>query len=471
MKKRAPGCSFRVLGRARFWPCTPHSKRLFLCIINIVSYGFGNTRGQGPRLSIRPTGSSVFVLVRDVTHVQICEKSASFFEFLGHTWNMSKPVMTFVFQVLRNRLLRYMSKPVMTFVFKVLRIRLLRYILETCPTLWWRSCSKCYAIDCFGTYLKHVQTCDDVRVPSATQSTASVHAQTCDDVRVQSATHSTASVHTWNMSNPVMTFVFKVLRNRLLRYILDTCPNLWWRSCSKCYAIDCFGTCPNLWWRSCSKCYAFDCFGTYLKHVQPCDDVRVQSATQSTASVHTWNMSNPVMTFVCQVLRNRLLRCMPKPVMTFVFKKTTHSTASVHTWNMSNPVMTFVFKVLRNRLLRYILDTCQKLWWCSCSKCYAFDCFGTYLKHVLGRVCSASLWNDVYLVHNDEILMGTAWFRARATKDPKRWLFSGYFSGMKNYPVILGDYFIDHYKDPHYSQPGFNGSSVMCGWIFQVTPW
>ena len=121
----------------------------------------------------------------------------------------------------------------------------------TCPNLWWRSCSKCYAIDCFGTYLKHVQTCDDVHVQSATQSTA--------------------SGHTWNMSKPVMTFMFKVLRNRLLRYILETCPNLWWRSCSKCYAID--------------------CFGTYLKHVQTCDDVHVQSATQSTASVHTWSMS------------------------------------------------------------------------------------------------------------------------------------------------------------------------------------
>ena len=77
--------------------------------------------------------------------------------------------------------------------------------------------------------------------------------------------------HTWNMSKPVMTFVFKVLRNRLLRYILETCPNLWWRSCSKCHAID--------------------CFGTYLRHVQTCDDAHVQSATQSTAWVHTWNMS------------------------------------------------------------------------------------------------------------------------------------------------------------------------------------
>ena len=30
-----------------------------------------------------------------------------------------------------------------------------------------------------------------------------------------------------------------------------------------------------------------DCFGTYLTHVQTCDNVRVQSATEWTASVHT----------------------------------------------------------------------------------------------------------------------------------------------------------------------------------------
>ena len=59
---------------------------------------------------------------------------------------------------------------------------------------------------------------------------ASVHtlhmSKTCDDVRVQSATDWTASVHTLHMSRPVMTFVFRVLRNGLLRYIRYTCPNL-----------------------------------------------------------------------------------------------------------------------------------------------------------------------------------------------------------------------------------------------------
>ena len=36
-----------------------------------------------------------------------------------------------------------------------------------------------------------------------------------------------------------------------------------------------------------TKCYAIDCLGTYLTHVQTCNVTRVQSATQSTASVHT----------------------------------------------------------------------------------------------------------------------------------------------------------------------------------------
>ena len=57
-------------------------------------------------------------------------------------------------------------------------------------------------MDCFRTYF--------------------THAQTCDNVRLQSATQWTASVHTLHMHKPVITFVFKVLRNGLLRYILYT---------------------------------------------------------------------------------------------------------------------------------------------------------------------------------------------------------------------------------------------------------
>ena len=123
-------------------------------------------------------------------------------------------------------------------------------------------------LDCFGTYSTHAQPCDNGRVQSATAWTASVHslhmpkpvdtysthaqtcdnirvqsatcdnvrvqsatewtasAQTCDNVRVPSATEWTASVHTLHMPKPVITFVFKVLRHGLLRYILFTCPNL-----------------------------------------------------------------------------------------------------------------------------------------------------------------------------------------------------------------------------------------------------
>ena len=60
----------------------------------------------------------------------------------------------------------HMSKPVMQLVFKVLRSGLLRCILYTCPNLWCNSCSKCYGMDCFGTYFTHVQTCDVTRVHS-----------------------------------------------------------------------------------------------------------------------------------------------------------------------------------------------------------------------------------------------------------------------------------------------------------------
>ena len=85
-------------------------------------------------------------------------------------------------------------------------------------------------MDCFAAYFTHVQTCDNVRVQSATEWSASVHTlthvQTCDNVCVQSATEWTASLHTLHMSKPVITFVFKVLRNGLLRCILYTCPNL-----------------------------------------------------------------------------------------------------------------------------------------------------------------------------------------------------------------------------------------------------
>ena len=121
-----------------------------------------------------------------------------------------------------------------------------------------------------------------------------------------------APVHNLDMPKPVITFVLKVLRKGLLRYILYTCPNLWLRSCSKCYTKDCFGTyfthaqtCDNV---LCSKCYTKDCFGTYFTHAQSCDYVRVQSATQRTASVHTSHMPKPVITFAVKMPHKGLLR-------------------------------------------------------------------------------------------------------------------------------------------------------------------
>ena len=115
-----------------------------------------------------------------LTHVQTCDdvrvKSATEWTASVHTWHVSKPVMTFVFKVLRYWLLRYKlhtcpNEP----VFKVLRSGLLRYILHTCPKLWCNPCSKCYGMECFGTYFTHVQSCDVTRVQSATEWTASVH--------------------------------------------------------------------------------------------------------------------------------------------------------------------------------------------------------------------------------------------------------------------------------------------------------
>ena len=98
-------------------------------------------------------------------------------------------------------------------------------------------------MDCFGTYLTHAQSCDNVRVHSATQWTA--------------------SVHTLRMPKAVITFMFKVLQ---------------------------------------------DCFGTYFTHAQSCDNVHVQSATDWAASVHALHMPKAVITFVFIVLRNGLLR-------------------------------------------------------------------------------------------------------------------------------------------------------------------
>ena len=146
------------------------------------------------------------------------------------------------------------------------------YIPHTCRNLC--KCAKLgtkLLLCCVGTYFTHVQTCDYVRVQSATQWTA--------------------SVHTFHMSKPVKTFVFQVL------------------------AMDCLGsiylthvqTHDNVRVQSATQWTATDCLGAYFTHVQTCDNVRVQSATQWIAWVHTFHMSKPVITFVLQVLHTGLL--------------------------------------------------------------------------------------------------------------------------------------------------------------------
>ena len=174
------------------------------------------------------------------------EKAISAFRFLCHDVSTWRRVM----------LLTHVQNLWWHVAFKVLRNGLIRYKLNTCPNLWWHSCSKCFAIDSFGTYLTHAQTCDDVRVK----------------VRI---------------------------RNGLHRYIPHTCPKLWCNRVSKCYGVDCFGT-YFTHAQSCdvtrvSKCYGMDCFCTYFTHVQSCDVTRVQSATEWTASVHSSHMSKAVM--------------------------------------------------------------------------------------------------------------------------------------------------------------------------------
>ena len=107
-----------------------------------------------------------------------------------------------------------------------------------------------------------------------------------------------------------------------------------------------------------------DCFGTYLTHAQSCDNVRVHSATEWTASVHTLHMPKAVITFVFIVLRNGLLRYIPYAIQSCDYVRVHSATdwaASVHTLHMPKAVITFVFIVLRNGLLRYILYTCPKL--------------------------------------------------------------------------------------------------------------
>ena len=172
------------------------------------------------------TQISVFVPCRTGSYVSTWrrERSPSV-----HAWHMSKPVMTFVFM------------------------------------------SKCYGMDCFGTYFTHVQSCDVTRGQSATEWTASVH-----------TSHS------------------------------HTCPKLWWRSCQSAtewIASVIRHTCPKLWCNPCSKSYGVDCFGTYFTHVQSCDDVSVKVLRNGPfRSYVTHVQSCDDVRVHVKVLRNGLLR-------------------------------------------------------------------------------------------------------------------------------------------------------------------
>ena len=139
--------------------------------------------------------------------------------------------------------------------------------MQTCDNV---RGSKCHAIDCFGTYITHVQSCDIVRAQSSMQWTA--------------------SVHTLHMSKPVRRFVSKVPRNGLLRYMHYTRPK------------------PVITFVFKSRLRNGLLRYMHYTHVQTCDNVLVQSAMQWTASVHTLHMSKPVIMFVFKVLRNGLLR-------------------------------------------------------------------------------------------------------------------------------------------------------------------
>ena len=217
-----------------------HVWSLFLSRHN--HFALGNTRFKRFSFQTHAWSCDHFPVLRNgllryilFTHVQTCDvarvQSATEWTASVHTSHMSKPVMQLVFKVLRNGLLRCILHTCPNLwwqlVFKVLRNGLLRYRLHTCPNLWCNSCSKCYGMDCLGTYLTHVHTCDVTHAQSATEwdcfgtfftwckscsrcygmgcfGAYFTDVQTWDVTRVQSATEWTASVHTSHMSTPVM---------------------------------------------------------------------------------------------------------------------------------------------------------------------------------------------------------------------------------------------------------------------------
>ena len=107
--------------------------------------------------------------------------------------------------------------------FKVLRNGLLQYILyhmsKPCDNVCVQDATEWTAS---VHTLSHVQACDNVCVQGATEWTASVHTlshvQTCDSVRAKCYGMDCFCTHFTTCPNrPVVTVVFKVLRNGLLR--------------------------------------------------------------------------------------------------------------------------------------------------------------------------------------------------------------------------------------------------------------
>ena len=111
-------------------------------------------------------------------------------------------------------------------VFKVLRNGLL-LVHSLHMSNWCNPCSKCYGMDCFGTYFTHVQTCDVTRVRYILYTYPNLWWNPC------SKCHGMDCFWYILYTCPTdVTRVQRVLRNGLLRYILYTCPNLWCNPCS-----------------------------------------------------------------------------------------------------------------------------------------------------------------------------------------------------------------------------------------------
>ena len=163
-----------------------------------------------------------------------------------------------------------------------------------------------------------------------------------------------------HMPKALTTFVFIVLRNGLRRYILHTCLKVWKTFVFKVLQK---GLLRYILLHmpkgviTCSKCYGMGCLGTYFTHAERRENLRVQSATKRTASVHTFTHAQS-----CHDLRvQRATESsasvhnlhMPKIKLWQRVHSATQWTASVHTLHMPKGVKP------------------------SCSKCYRNFCLGT----------------------------------------------------------------------------------------------